>query len=202
MADPRDVGVLILAGGEATRLPNKLGLAIGGTPLLVRVYRNVSKGRTTFVSCKGTFPPEIDAELACPMIVDRWPVRGPLAGMLSAMAEMPTPLVFAVAGDAPFVDAALIDRLADAWQEGDEAVVPVHPTARGETLEPLAALYDREAFLREGTPVLDGGDASLLGTIARLRARKLPFTTAEATIFANVNTPDDYAATLARTATG
>ena len=55
-----DIGVLILAGGEATRLPNKLALDAGVVPMIVRVYRNVSPNRETFVSCKATFPREID----------------------------------------------------------------------------------------------------------------------------------------------
>ena len=37
-----DLGVIVLAGGEATRLPGKLFLDAGDLPLLVRVYRNVS----------------------------------------------------------------------------------------------------------------------------------------------------------------
>lgn len=198
MAQPRaeipEIGVAILAGGDATRLPNKLALAAGAVPMLVRVYRNVSKGRATYVSCRDSFPPEIDTLLTCPMVVDRYDRRGPLCGLLSTMAAMSTPLVFAVAGDAPFIDAGFIDRLASAWQPDDEAVIPVHERDGRERLEPLAALYERRAFLREGTETLLWGDGSMHGVIARLRARRLPFTPEDARIFANVNTPADYAA--------
>ena len=194
MAEPvPQIGVLILAGGEASRLPNKLALAAGDVPMIVRVYRNVSPGRTTYVSCKGSFPPEIDAQLDCPMVVDRWSKRGPLGGMLTTMEAMPTPLVFAVAGDAPFIDATFIDLLAGEWRTGDEAVVPAH---HGSVLEPLAALYDRRAFVREGTAVFTEGDAALWSVVDRLRARKVKFD--DARIFANVNTAVDYAAALAR----
>jgi molybdopterin-guanine dinucleotide biosynthesis protein A len=192
MHEPREIGVVILAGGEATRLPNKLELAAGDVPMLVRVYRNVSPGRRTYVSCKGGFPPELEALLDCPMVVDRWPRRGPLGGLLTTMEVMPTPLVFAVAGDAPFVDAAFIDRLAAAFQSDDEAVVPVRSRDGGEQMEPLAALYDRLAFLREGSETFFRGDASLVGTIARLRARRFPVGDDDARIFTNVNTAADY----------
>jgi molybdopterin-guanine dinucleotide biosynthesis protein A len=184
-------GVLILAGGEATRLPGKLGLAAGDVPLLVRVFRNVSPGRPTYVSCKGTFPPEIDALLPCPMVVDRWVMRGPLAGLVSTMAEMTTPLVFAVAGDAPLVDAAFIGRLERERQSGDEAVIPVRDRDGREQIEPLAALYDREAFLREGSEVLSSGQGALRLVIDRLRTRRVRID--DPAIFANVNTPEDYA---------
>ncbi|MEA2665323.1 MAG: molybdenum cofactor guanylyltransferase [Candidatus Eremiobacteraeota bacterium] len=194
------IGICILAGGEATRLPGKLFLAAGDVPMLVRVYRNVSPGRETWISTKGALPAEIDAALAAPMVVDRWTRRGPLSGLLSTMSEMRTEWVFACAGDAPFVDAAFVDRLAvhvadtaDATGgAGLEAVVPAHDQA-GRRIEPLAALYRREAFLREGLPVLLGGDGALRLVIDRLRTKFVPVPEDERAL-ANVNTPQDYAA--------
>lgn len=200
MPERPDIGVVILAGGGATRLPHKLELEAGGVPMLVRVYRNVSTGRKTYVSCAGTFPPQIDALLDCPMVVDRWPGRGPLGGLVTTMAVMDTPLVFAAAGDAPFLDAAFIDRLADLWQPGDEAVVPLHAHKTGKQLEPLAALYDRAAFLREGTKALGSSDESLHATVARMRIREFPVSREDERLFTNVNTPADYAAAVARMA--
>lgn len=191
------IGVVILAGGGATRLPNKLELATGGVPMLVRVYRNVSAGRKTWISCAGGFPPEIDSQLDCPMVVDRWPRRGPLGGLVTTMEVMDTPLVFAVAGDAPFIHASFIDRLAAAWQTGDEAVVPAHPGKSRKRLEPLAALYDRAAFLREGSKALGSADASLHATVERMRVRELPISHEEERLFTNVNTAEDYAAAIA-----
>lgn len=193
MAEVPEIGVLILAGGEATRLPNKLALAAGEVPMIVRVFRNVSPGRRTYVSCKATFPSEIDEHLPCPMVVDRWALRGPLGGMVSAMEEMPTPLVFAVAGDAPFVAAPLIDRLAREWEPGTEAIVPVRARDGREQIEPLAAVYDRLAFVREGLDVVrSGAGGALRLVIDRLRARKVLIE--DARIFTNINTPADYAA--------
>lgn len=194
---PAEIGVVILAGGEATRLPNKLALAAGDVPMLVRVYRNVSRGRTTYISCKGSFSPELDALLDCPMVVDRYERRGPLCGLLSTMEAMSTPLVFAVAGDAPFVDAEFIDRLAFVRQSDDEAVVPVHEREGRKQLEPLAALYDRVAFLREGGKMLLASDGSLHGVLTHLRVRRFPVASEDARIFANVNTPADYEAVAA-----
>ena len=57
-------------------------------------------------------------------------------------------------------------------------------------IEPLAALYDRAAFLREGLPVLLAGDGSLHSTVERLRARYV--TIGDAHTFTNVNTPQEY----------
>jgi molybdopterin-guanine dinucleotide biosynthesis protein A len=196
MPERPEVGVVILAGGEATRLPGKLQLPAGAVPMLVRVYRNVSPGRTTYISCRGGFAPEVDALLDCPMVVDRWERRGPLCGLLSTLSEMQTPLVFAVAGDAPFVDSTFIDRLISLWHPGDEAVVPVHEISGRSRLEPLAALYDRVAFLREGEKVLNG-QGSLLAVLEKLSVRRYPVAGDDIKIFTNVNTPEDYAAAVA-----
>lgn len=184
-------GVIVLAGGEAKRLPGKLYLDAGDLPLLVRVYRNVCAGRETLISCKGALPYEIDLLIDAPAVVDRWPLRGPLSGLLSTMGEMRAPWAFAVAGDAPFVDAAFIDRLEAAIQPGDEAIVPRRMRDGAPQIEPLAALYLRSAFVREGLPLLSGGNFSMHGVIESLNARFVDVE--EENVFANVNTPDDYA---------
>jgi molybdopterin-guanine dinucleotide biosynthesis protein A len=182
--------VCILAGGEATRLPGKLALEVGDVPMLVRVFRNVSPGRETWLSTKGPLPEAIAAHVDAPQVVDRWPLRGPLSGLLSTLSEMRSEWVFAVAGDAPFVDAAFIDRLEAQVAPEYDAIVPMHDE-KARRIEPLAALYRREAFLREGMPVLLGGEGALRLVIDRLRARFIPVKDENA--FANVNTPDDYA---------
>ena len=185
-----NTGVCILAGGEATRLPGKLALAVGDVPMLVRVYNNVAPGRDAWLSTKGPLPAEIAALVDAPQVVDRWPLRGPLSGLLSTLSEMRSEWVFAVAGDAPFVDAAFIDRLETHVTPQYDAIVPMHD-ADAKRIEPLAALYRRDAFLREGMPVLLGGDGALRLVIDRLRTRFVPVRDERA--FANVNTPDDYA---------
>lgn len=184
------VAVILLAGGEATRLPGKLYLDAGDLPLLVRVYRNVSAGRTTTVSCKGALPYEIGLLIDAPTVVDRWPLRGPLSGLLSTMSELRAPWVFAAAGDAPFIDAAFIDRLEALIAPGDEAIVPRRLAGEETLTEPLASLYSREAFLREGLPVLSAGNGGVRTVIDRLSTHYVDID--DDRIFANVNTPDEY----------
>jgi molybdopterin-guanine dinucleotide biosynthesis protein A len=57
-------------------------------------------------------------------------------------------------------------------------------------IEPLAALYRREAFLREGMPVLLSGEGALRLVIDRLETRFMPVRDERA--FTNVNTPSEY----------
>jgi len=184
------LGVIVLAGGEATRLPGKLALDAGNMPMLARVFHNVSAGRTTTLSCKAALPYELDRFIDAPVVIDRWPLRGPLSGLISTMSEVRTPFVFAVAGDAPFVDAAFIDRLEALLQPGDEALVPYRTVEGKRQIEPLAAIYDRAAFVREGLPILLSGNGALRSVIDRLNARFVEID--DERVFANVNTPADY----------
>ncbi len=158
-----DLGICILAGGEATRLPHKLEREIGGKPLLARVYENLSGPYPVYISGKSSFSPALDALLACPVIVDRWNRRGPLAGILSVFCEVPHERIFVCAADAPFVDLGVVTTLAQAWKPGDEAVIA----------EPLLAIYKRDAFLQAGLPVLQRGSGAVKDVAARLRARAI-----------------------------
>lgn len=181
---PKGVAVVILAGGRATRFPGKLETAVGGEPLLARVYHHLRALGPVTVAGRGGYSQQLDALLECPIVVDRWPDRGPLGGLLSAALEIREPRLFAAAGDAPNVTAEVGEALLGAWREGDEAVVPVHD----ELLEPLAALYDREALVREGRICLQHNDLSMHALLARLRTRRVPL---DARYFVNVNTPQD-----------
>ncbi len=176
--------VVILAGGRATRLPGKLEREFAGTPLLARVYQNVREFAPVVVAGAGSFNDSIDAMLDCPIVIDRWPSRGPLAGLLSACEAISAEHIFAVAGDAPNVTSDVLEHLAAAWQPGDEAVVPEHD---GRT-EPLAALYSKSALEREGYAVLASDDASMHALLRRLRVRRISLS---ADYFHNVNTVAD-----------
>ena len=181
-----DVAVVILAGGRATRFPGKLEASIDGEPLLARVYRHLRDAAPVTIAGRDTFSPELDALLDCPIVVDRWPDRGPLGGLLSAALELRAGRIFAVAGDSPLITRNVLDALLAAWSNGDEAVVPEH----GGRLEPLAALYDRDALVREGWEALRGTDVSMHGALDRMRVRRV---TLDASFFLNVNTADDAA---------
>jgi len=192
-----DIGILILAGGEATRLRGKLMLDAGGVPLLTRVYRNLTSGapaREVALGCSAANQATFAALLPIPIIVDRSAGRGPLGGMLTAFAAMRARRVFVAAGDAPFVDEKLVQRLAAAWEDGDECVVPQSIVAGSPTIEPLAALYDRMALLREGPEVLRSCGGAVHVAVQRLRARTVP--NENPRTFTNVNTPFEYAALL------
>lgn len=180
------LAIVILAGGRATRFPGKLDAWIAGKPLLAHVYDRMREIAPVTIAGRGTFSAELDERLNCPIVVDRQPDLGPLGGVLSACNAVRAAYVFVVAGDSPNVDAAVVHALREAWHDGDEACVPEH----GGHLEPLAALYDREALLREAAAAIESADRSMHGVVSRLRARRVPL---DERYFLNVNTAADAA---------
>lgn len=185
MSCDRETAIVILAGGRATRLPRKLEQNVGGEPMLVRVCRNArATGLPVYVAGSAPFVPPPVVRLDAPLLSDRWPGAGPLRALLSACEKLAHARVFALAGDEPLVTAELLLSVANAWEEGIEAVVP----RRGDAIEPLAALYDRAAVVREARAALQRGDEGMRSLVGRLKARFVPVA---ATYFANVNTPAD-----------
>ncbi|MFN2529164.1 MAG: molybdenum cofactor guanylyltransferase [Candidatus Baltobacteraceae bacterium] len=174
-----DLGICILAGGEATRLPGKLERTVGAKPLLARVYENLKGPYPIYIAAKSTFPPGLDAVLDCPVIIDRWNRHGPLAGILTVFSRVMHDRMFVCAADAPFVDLAAVQTLAQSWQGEDEAALA----------EPLLAIYKRQAFLHEGLPVLLRGSAAVRDVACKLRTRtvELPARTS-----INMNTEADF----------
>ena len=157
-----------------------------GQPMIVSVFEKLARGRwPVYIAGKGSFAPEVDAALDCaaagrPLAPARSAARAALRLPRSSrpIASLPSPRISR--NSSPSV----LERLAAAWRPGDEAVVPEH--AGG--VEPLAALYDRFALLREGLRLRGAGRAAMRDLIAAVATRFVPM---ESRHFCNVNTRSD-----------
>lgn len=179
-----ETAVLLLAGGQARRFPGKLEHRIDGRPMLARCYHHVRQaGWPVFLAAAGSFSRELDRQIDAPMLVDRRPGRGPFIAVVDGCATIRAERVFAIAADQPELGAPLLQRLAAAWEDGDEAVVPEHDGI----LEPLAALYDRRAVLSAAFE-LRAGRGAMHDLLARLRVRRVA---CDAGQFKNVNRRED-----------
>jgi molybdopterin-guanine dinucleotide biosynthesis protein A len=165
--------------------------------MIVRVLKNVRAASSEIVvASSAELAPELRALVDVPVVIDREPGRGPVAGLLSAFETMRASPIFALAADAPFVDAAFVRRLAVHWVDGDEALVATHAGADGRPhIEPLAAFYDRDAFVRVAPEILRSGRGAVRRVVEALRTRYVEVDD-DPLRFTNVNTPEDYAALL------
>ncbi len=182
--------VVILAGGEATRFPGKLESDACGMPLLLRVYRNVHSIGPIYVSANAAFSENLARELDCTIVPDSRPGRGPLGGLVSTFERVSQERCFVVAGDAPLVDASVYRRLLEAWTEDLAAVV----AERWGRLEPLCAIYDRGAFLREARRELAEGSGAVRAVVESLRHRRVRFS--DERLLGGINTAADRDALL------
>lgn len=186
------VGIVILAGGESTRLPGKLFSDAGGMPLLVRVFCNLRDAGNVYVSAASSLPPEVDAQIEAPIVIDRFVKRGPLGGLCSTLPFVREGWFFAVAGDAPFVTEQVVRELQDAWEPGLQAIVPEDAQGRA---QPLCALYDRAAFLEHAGAALQAG-AGVVCVAERLQTKRPRLR--DERVFANVNTISQRETLLSR----
>jgi molybdopterin-guanine dinucleotide biosynthesis protein A len=192
------VTIVLLAGGKATRLPGKLTRAIGDEPMIVRVYRQLTRtGRTCIVSVREPLPAAIAQLIPAPIVEDAYGDAGPLGGLASAAIHVRTPLLFAAAADLPNVDAGVVDALEERYQletrhseAAPDVILPRH--ANGD-VEPLAALYNTATLRTSAARTLAQGRKKVTQALEGLRVTYYDVTAREEMKFVNVNTADDLA---------
>jgi molybdopterin-guanine dinucleotide biosynthesis protein A len=185
-----DVTALILAGGRATRLGgvDKHALVVDGLSIFDRQC-NVLLPRVAdiIVSAQSSIPGHRT-------VADRVAGAGPLAGIAAGVAEARTPWLMVIAGDMPYISAALIDRLlALATAEVDAVGIRI-----GGLPEPLVCVLRVAAVRAHLERRLAGGllKASALLTddglrVAWIEEEDLRAIDPELRALFNVNSPED-----------
>ncbi len=173
-------------------------LALAGRPLIGHVVERLRpQVAELFINANG------DAArfqgLGCAVVADEAgaELAGPLSGVSAAIAfarRRGFSLLATAPCDAPFLPRDLVARLAAAMA-ATGAPVAVAESARG--LEPMFALW-RERATSEIAAEFARGEASPRAVMARLGAVRVVFTPDDA--FANLNSPEDFAAAEARMA--
>ena len=120
-------------------------------------------------------------DLGLPQVVDAYPGKGPLGGILTALGQGGAALILAV--DMPRVSAATLRALLE-MPLGD-AVVPRHPDGR---IQPLAALY-RESARAKLQAVFDRGTR---GVVEAIEALDVTWFETAGEEFRAMNTPVEY----------
>lgn len=197
MVNASAVSIILLAGGEARRLPGKLMLRLDGEPLLLRTFRRLTADgrRPCVVSIRDPLAPELQAQLPTAMIADRFENCGPLGGLASAAAAVTTPLFFAAAGDLPQLSARFVDRLEARYQElsvATGAPAAIIPRRQDGRLEPLAALYETEAFVAGASAAIARGEKKVTAALRGLPVVYYELTSADESELLNINTTEDW----------
>ena len=189
---------LILAGGKSSRMRcDKAWVEIDGQSLLARQIGLVKTSGAKEIFISG--PVDSDyAKLGCPVLADKFPDAGPLAGIERGLTATTASVLLVLAVDMPKISGALLNKLVSRCIE-NRGVIP----AVDGRIEPLAACYPRIAsrfateMLLEGTraPGRSAGPTDFarrciesgLAELANLPA-------AVAGQFASLNTPEDLQA--------
>ena len=181
----------VLAGGASARLGrDKALIEIGGLALVARAAAALADAGASSVTVVGGDADRVHG-LGLAFVPDGWPGRGPLGGVLTALAWSPAPVVVVLACDLPFVTGDIVAAVVGAVAD------PAIDAALAETtgLEPLCAAWRVAACEPSMLAAFAGGERAVHRAIATLRVRRVPV---DHDALTNVNTPADLAAAEAR----
>lgn len=195
MTDVRQVTLAtaaVLAGGASRRMGrDKSLLPFRGRPLLQAVLERVLAVFLDPFVVSNT--PDRYPFLSCPIVPDRFPGKGPLAGIDAALRHAKTPFAFVCGSDMPFLSEPLLRLLSERVSRGGDLVMPYGPAGA----EPLCAIWGKSA-LPEIERALADERLSLVVLAERLSVQRV---TADEVVlvdptfasFRNFNTPADWA---------
>jgi molybdenum cofactor guanylyltransferase len=160
------VAAAVLAGGSSRRMGrDKATLRVGGVELaggVVEVARGVADP-VVLVAPRGHPAVALAARSGASWVPD--PGEGPLAAIAAALRAVEAPHLLVLAGDHPELRASLLELLI-AERAGGEAVA----CRRGPRLEPLVAVYQRDAALAAAAALLqEGAERSPRALLGALR---------------------------------
>jgi molybdopterin-guanine dinucleotide biosynthesis protein A len=183
---------VVQAGGKSTRMGGapKALVELGGRRLIERVVAVVREVVDDVLVVTNT--PELYRFLGLPMVADVFPDHGSLGGIYSGLAAAPGDAAFTVACDMPFLRASVARLVVERAAEADVVIPRV-----GEQFETLHAVYGK-ACLPHMEARLRAGRFKIVGFFDAVRV--LEVSEAEvarhadpATVFMNVNTPEELA---------
>jgi molybdenum cofactor guanylyltransferase len=170
----------------------KQSLRIDGESMLGRQIRMLLSAAHRVAVVGG--PPGYLAEFDVPCLADAIAGRGPLAGIYTALLESRTEYNLVLGCDLPFVSRGLLAWLAlRAVADGSDVTVP---RARDGRLQPLCAVYRRRVLYAVRTR-LAMGENKLSGFFSMVHCTTIPWRELadvgfRASVFDNMNTPEDY----------
>jgi len=185
-------GLIILAGGAASRFNEKPFYKFRGKEMLGVIYNNLAEGfDEVVVSVKQMHAERVSKVVNAEIVLDEYALDTPLVGILSACSNMSSERVFVVPCDVPMIKKDVVEIILSKLNK--DAAVPKWEDGQ---IEPLVAAYKREKIAKgckealnakkmRVRDALDGLDVQYVNTDL------LKEIDPELLSFRNVNTKDD-----------
>ena len=184
-----DVAVVILAGGEGSRIGGAKPLKrLAGERLIDRALRTAASWSNQ-IAIAVRNPGQVEWVNA-PVITDEPEIGGPLGGLVAALrfaAHSGRELVLTIPADTPFLPAELLDRLLSEMGECGCAIA-----ASGGHLHPVCGLW-RTSVLEQVRSYVAGTRRSLKGFAELVDFREVEWPSEPFDPFFNINTEGDLA---------
>jgi molybdenum cofactor cytidylyltransferase len=186
------ISAIVLAAGRSTRMGrNKLVLSLDGKPVLQRVLDALKDSKvdeTLVVLGGGAEEVRSTVDLGgTKVVVNRRYAQGMSTSIRAGLARVDrsTDAAIIVLGDQPFLSAALVNAVIDAFQaEGAPVVLPVHRGTRGNPV-----LFARSVFPEI---MRIGGDRGAKSVVEAHEDDVLEVKAEDAGAVIDVDTPSDY----------
>ena len=184
-----DLTAVLLAGGESRRMgTDKATFLFRGKPLWQIQLETLQKLEPREILVSARIDPAWRRDDVL-FVADVPPSHGPLSGLAASLNRMSTSHLLALAIDMPWMSNKYLEFLFAQIESGCGVLPKI-----GDRVEPLAAIYPREAAIETGTALAsaDFSLRSLTGDLVALgKLRVVPVTQQEEKFFRNMNEPAD-----------
>ncbi len=170
---------------------DKALLPIQGRPLIAWIVERLRSLTPDIVIVARDIPKY--TFLGLPVVTDRFPDVGPLAGLHAGLAAVTRPCALAIACDMPFISTQVVRVLIQQCQEDIDVVIPrVHGRE-----QPLHALYRPTSCVRAIEEAIARGQHRLISFLPYVRVRYVDEVTLrtidpDLKSFLNINTPEEW----------
>jgi molybdopterin-guanine dinucleotide biosynthesis protein A len=178
----RPTTAYVLAGGQSRRMgSDKLLLPVDGHTLL---SRTVSVCREVFDTVKiAAREPGRFSRAGCQVVIDRPRVKGPMAGVLAALADCTSKCCFVTAADLVDLSSDCIRNLVSAYK-GEQYL----GLQEAGGIQPLCGIYDFSA-VKTLEDLATQGNSRMTDAVKQLEHRLLPLAPSR---WRNINRPQDW----------